>query len=196
MERPATLQTTHAEGLEQNPDKNPGQEQIRELAQPVQCTRCKKHSDLSEWVDARSRKFSGMWERTCPHCSCRNFYDLTPHLAWVWSSGLVHSGERAPSAAECARSLHGTCRVFARGPRADLEAIVRTLAPRGQDEHAFSHVIPGMMHAESSEAADAAFSDWMQQCLKDRRYRSAVKHGVLFSEQEQEVLAMGALGHA
>ena len=152
----------------------------------VQCSRCRHVCLLSQWISVPSKtKLSGVQchDQVCPRCGCKSFYDLTPWFAWAWASGLIEMGETPPANA----SDGSGCILFAKGPRADLEAVVKTLARHGKCSSAGRLLVPGVPEAENSIAAVDALSTWVDWCV-ERNVRYA-KRGVVFSRSEKELLA-------
>lgn len=148
---------------------------------PIQCTRCKHKCDSSTWVDVPSKRYGGCTESTCPRCSCRNFYDLTPWFAWSWASGLIELGEQAPALADDGSG----CIVFAKGPRSYLEAAIAVLARHGKGASSGKYLVPGVPEAANPTEAIDAFDKWVEWCKTGRTHYA--KKDILFSSNPEEL---------
>ena len=150
---------------------------------PIKCTRCKHKCNYSDLEGRYSKKYGGCTELVCPRCGCRSYYDLSPWFAWSWASGLIELGEQPPELAEDGSG----CIVFAKGPRAELKAVVSVLARHGKGDSAGRYLVPGVPEASSGTEAIDAFSQWVDWCMK-RNARYA-KKGVMFSRNQEELAA-------
>jgi uncharacterized paraquat-inducible protein A len=77
----------------------------------VQCTRCRNKHKESERIAMPSELGKTL---VCPRCGWKNYYDMTPQVAWCWASGLIEMGdkEQVPEGGI----------VVAHGPKAFLKA--------------------------------------------------------------------------
>lgn len=145
---------------------------------PVQCTRC-RHRHMESDRPGLPRKGSGiqMSDRICPRCGCKSFYDLTPIVAWCWSSGRIEFGHAAPAA-----NLDGSgAIVFARGPKADLITVVGALARRGTGASKGMFLVPGVPEAEDPNAQIEALIRWVDWCTQGNGKRH--RHHVVFERR-------------
>lgn len=145
-----------------------------------QCTRCRfKHLE-SERVE--KKRTDGVatdgitvTELLCPKCSCRNFYDLTPQVAWCWASGLIESGDVMP---EANQDGGGAIQV-ATGPKAFLKGVLSVLGRHGMGSSDGRLLVPGVPEAEGPKAALAALDAWVAWAAKGngKKYRYGVVFG-------------------
>lgn len=137
---------------------------------PIKCTRCKRIGMHSELEDVYSKKYGGCYEKVCPKCSCRSYYDYSPWFAWCWPSGVIEMGSTPP-----ADKPDGSgCIVFAGGPRCELEGVIRTVAQR--DYRDGTLLIPGTLNADADTVE--IVRAWIEQCeLSNAKF---AKRGVRF----------------
>ena len=141
---------------------------------PVQCCRCRNKHLESERHYVPKKGCKGVTELVCPRCGGRDYYNMTPMLAWCWASGLIEIGETEPKDAADGSG----CIVFASGPAAFLKARVSTLARHGQGASAGKLLVPGVPEAEDKIAAVDALKAWVAWAAKGNGSRRS--NGVTF----------------
>ena len=74
---------------------------MKENDRQAKCTRCRNVHLESERVERprprRSTASIQMYDRCCPRCGSKEYYDMTPQVAWCWASGLIEIGDRQPA---------------------------------------------------------------------------------------------------
>lgn len=142
----------------------------------IKCTRCRhsmKHSDLVR--GQRKSQAAGavvVFDRVCPRCGCRSYYDCTPLIAWCWASGLIEIGEAVPPD----DPNGGGAIEVARGPSYALRSVLEVLARHGQGASAGQLLVPGVPEAGSQRDKGDALAKWLAWCGKRK-----LRDGVTFS---------------
>ena len=136
----------------------------------VQCTRCRNRHMESD--RKRVAIGNGMHSLVCPRCSGESFFDLTPTVAWCWSSGLIEFGDEG--------TVPEGAIVIARGGKADLRGVVQALARHGRGESAGLLLVPGVPEADTWKAKGDALAAWLKWCAggNGRKGRYGVQFGV------------------
>lgn len=142
---------------------------------PIKCTRCRQQCMHSELL-AKPVKTPGiaMNQMVCPKCGCKSYYDMSPQVAWCWSSGLIEIGDTLPeNESDGSGAIH-----IAKGPKADLTAVLGVLARNG---YCGQLLVPGVPEADTSEAKVVALNAWHAWCAKGNGRKS--RHGVEFIKE-------------
>lgn len=145
----------------------------------VQCTRCRnKHLKSERELVLTAMSGVAISTFVCPRCCCRNFYDLTPQVAWCWASGLIEIGDKPPADNE-----NGGPIVIATGPKSFLASHLDVVARHGKGASAGKLLVPGVPEASDQDAAADALSSWLDWCAKGKRNR---RYGITFSTAAKE----------
>ena len=141
----------------------------------VKCTRCRnKHLKSERELVLTAMSGVAVSTSVCPRCSCRNFYDLTPQVAWCWASGLIEIGAEPPADKEEGSGVI----VIATGPKYALKSAIDVLARHGKGVSEGKLLVPGVPEASDSEAALVALESWLKWCASRRGCR---RDGIQFS---------------
>lgn len=143
---------------------------------PIKCTRCRHQCMHSELLDKPCKKTSGiaMYQKVCPKCGCKSYYDMTPQVAWCWASGLIEIGDTPPAdKADGSGAI-----VIADGPKSSLQVTLSVKARHGQGASSGKLLVPGVPEAESQQAAGDALSAWLEWCAKSNGKKHS--NGVTF----------------
>ncbi|TAN12925.1 MAG: hypothetical protein EPN34_03110 [Burkholderiaceae bacterium] len=137
----------------------------------IKCTRCRHaHTEADRIERPRPRRSTSelqVYDRVCPRCGCKNYYDCTPQVAWCWSSGLIEIGDAMPADS----SDGGGAIEIASGPKYALDAEIGVLA-----RHAYQTgklLVPGVPEADTPRAKGDALARWLAWCGK-RKSRDGV----------------------
>ena len=136
---------------------------------PVKCTRCRNRHTTSERVDVPSKRWANATESTCPKCGCKNWYDMTPQIAWCWASGLIEIGTELPDS---------NAIEIARGPKFALKGQVSVVARHGYGETEGKLLVPGVPEAENQAAGLEALYQWLKWINKRK-----ARDGVVFAKE-------------
>lgn len=139
----------------------------------VKCTRCRHACMESEWTDMPSKRFGGCTEKTCPRCSCKTYYDMTPQVAWCWASGLIEIGNKVPPDGPDGSGAI----VIASGPKAFLKGRLEVVARHGMGASEGKLLVPGVPEAEGQDAKGDALLVFLAQCGKRKG-----RDGVVFTK--------------
>ena len=144
---------------------------------PVQCCRCKnKHMETDRICKpVKSAGPIAMSELLCPKCSAKSFFDLTPQLAWCWSSGLIEFGSAMPANE---KDGAGAIKV-ATGPAAFLKGQLAVFARHGYIPAVL--LVPGVPEAKTPQEKVTALSAWLKFCARGNGKKN--RHGVQFSQE-------------
>lgn len=135
---------------------------------PVQCTRCKNKHNESDRISTPYK--SGISHLVCPRCKCRNYYDMSPMVAYCYASGLINIGEETATP-------EGAL-VFAKGPVSSLTAVINVVARHGYGEAAGQLLVPGVPEAIDQHNGMDAFKNFVTSCMK--RNGNKKSQGVVF----------------
>jgi len=132
----------------------------------VQCTRCRNKHKESERIAMPSELGKTL---VCPRCGCKNYYDMTPQVAWCWASGLIEIGdkEQVPEGGI----------VVAHGPTSSLKGVLTAVARHGWERGQL--LVPGVPEAADQREAGQALDKWLAWCGRSNGRRS--NYGVVFS---------------
>lgn len=132
----------------------------------VKCTRCRHEHMESERIERprprRSTSALQIYDRVCPRCGCKSYYDCTPQIAWCWASGLIEIGDAMPPDSPDG----GGAIPIAKGPKYALKTSLGVLARRGQGASRGKLLVPGVPEAETRDAALDALLAWLTWCGK------------------------------
>jgi hypothetical protein len=166
-------------------DKQDGTQKSRSRADlAVQCTRCRNRHMESERTPMPLG--NGLRSLVCPRCEGKSFYDLTPTVAWCWSSGLIEFGDEG--------TVPEGAIVIAHGEKASLRGVVEVLAKRGRGESAGLLLVPGVPEADTQEAKGDALAVWLKWCASGngRKGRYGVLFGTEANDKARQSTATGA----
>ncbi|MFG0233555.1 hypothetical protein [Achromobacter sp. 413638] len=154
---------------------------MKENDRQAKCTRCRNVHLESERVERprprRSTASIQMYDRCCPRCGSKEYYDMTPQVAWCWASGLIEIGDRQP-----ADHADGSGAILiASGPKFALRTHLSDLARHGYGHSEGQLLVPGVPEADDQQQAGDALEVWLARC---RRSRSARQDGVVFVLKE------------
>lgn len=140
---------------------------------PVQCARCRHKCMESEWHDkpVKATGSIGMFEKVCPKCNCKSYFDMSPQVAWCWATGLIEVGDAMPE-----DKADGSAAILiAKGPKSSLTAVLDGVA---RLSYSGQLLVPGVPEAANPDAALDALNTWHAWCSKGngRKHR----HGVEF----------------
>ncbi|WP_174866822.1 hypothetical protein [Pectobacterium polaris] len=139
---------------------------------PVKCTRCRNrhlHSERLEKRDFKNRAFP-IYDLVCPRCDGKNFYDLTPQVAWCWASGLIEIGDVLPT-----DKTDGSGVIqIATGPKYALKTWLVVVARHGNGESTGKLLVPGIPEAPNGDAALEALDTWLKWCKPKANKRDGI----------------------
>lgn len=155
---------------------------MKEYDRQAKCTRCRNVHLESERVERprprRSTASIQMYDRCCPRCGGKEYYDATPQMAWCWASGLIEVGDREPAIqADGSGPI-----VIARGPKFALKSVLDALARHGRGHSEGQLLVPGVPEAGSQREAGDALEEWLTWCASSR---SARRDGVTFTSMKE-----------
>lgn len=128
----------------------------------MKCTRCRNSHLLSERVEKRDfkKKAFPTYDLVCPRCGGKNYYDLTPQIAWCWASGLIEFGDELPT-----DNADGSGAIqIAIGPKFALKNWLEVVARHGKGESAKKLLVPGVPEASNGDEALKALETWLKWC--------------------------------
>ena len=139
---------------------------------PVKCARCRHACMESDWIDVPSKWAAGWTQKTCPRCRCGSFYDMSPQVAWCWSTGLIEIGDSMP-----ADSADGSGAIkIAQGPKYALKDLLEVVARHGYTKGQL--LVPGVPEADTQREKGDALAEWLAWCGKRKN-----KDGVVFMQE-------------
>ena len=142
---------------------------------PIKCTRCKRTGMYSELSEVYSKKYGGCYEKVCPKCNCRSYYDYSPWLAWcLQGSGWIEMGANPPAS----EPNDGIYIVFASGPRCELEIVIRSVAQ--VDWRDGNALIPGTLNADA-DTVEVVLA-WIERCMQNNA--KFARRGVQFFKEK------------
>lgn len=149
---------------------------------PAKCTRCRNVHLESERIERlrprRSTSEIQMYDRCCPRCGGKEYYDMTPQVAWCWASGVIEIGDQEP-----ADQVDGSGPiVIARGPKYALRCQLEVFARHGRGKGEGLLLVPGVPEAETQREAGDALGKWLTWCAGSR---SARRDGVTFTAMKE-----------
>ncbi|WP_042885472.1 hypothetical protein [Achromobacter sp. DH1f] len=142
------------------------------------CTRCRNvhlESDrIKRAKPSRSIPSIQSYNLCCPRCGGKDYYDMTPQVAWCWASGVIEIGDQ--ETVDQVDDLGPI--VIARGPKHALRCRLEVLARHGRCKGVGLLLVPGVPEAETQREADDALAKWLTWCAGSR---SARRDGVTFT---------------
>lgn len=148
----------------------------------AKCTRCRNvHLESERFERSRPRRSTAeiqMYDRCCPRCDGKEYYDMTPQVAWCWASGVIEVGDQEP-----ADQVDGSGPiVIARGPKYALRSQLDVLARHARGKGDGLLLVPGVPEADTQRHAGDALEKWLAWCAGSR---SAKRDGVTFTSMKE-----------
>lgn len=131
----------------------------------IKCCRCRHEHKESDRHKVPSKKFAMARDSVCPKCGAKPYFDMTPQVAYCWSTGEIEFGEQKPE-----ESI-----ALATGPKCELKPFIASIARLAYDGHTL--LVPGLPEANELRIRLAAVHEFIEQ-IRKRKGRNKRFSGV------------------
>ena len=120
----------------------------------IKCCRCRHEHKESDRGEVPSKRIARAYQSICPKCGAHSYFDMTPQVAYCWSTGEIEFGDE-----KAEESI-----ALATGPKCELKPFIASIARLAYDGHTL--LVPGLPEADELRTRLAAVHEFIEQIRK------------------------------